>query len=662
MSTMTFQVNDASTSGGYPAVWVTITENANGTLTFNVTQEGGIVGDLRGLFFDIADESILKTLVVDALSGDIRIGDDSIKDLGDGANMNGLTGSDKGYDLGIEIGTAGIGKDDIQSYSFTLSSTARALTLNDFSNVDFGVRLTSVGVVGGSRADSSKILEITSQAADAKNDVATVDENQTASGNVLGNDTNGGGTTTVTGWSGGAVGQQVALESDGDIIGTVKLNADGSYTVDASAADELSADESIVYTFNYDIKNVTEATSWSTDTGTFTVVVNGVNDGPVAVNDSGSVNEDATASGGSVVANDTDVDRLDTKSFVSWADGSGAKTITNAAGATATLNADGTWSLDASSADALSQGESISQSFNYTMSDNHGATSTAALTLTVNGANDGPVADDDNAGSITEDQIATGTTRSNDSDIDRLDSIKVTAVNGIADGAEGDLDANAGSIQVVLASGALVTMNADGTFSYNTNGAFESLNDGQQANDSFAYTLADNHGATDDATVSLSITGMTDGGGDNGGGGGDNGGGGGDSVDPALTYLFNHGASQTDHGFFPEESEGSDKTNVVEGFTDNDTLKIAGYGDADDLTIYEGDFGLGDLNVDDTLFVVGIDGNKHSTRTEDWGYLADYTGLTEDQIDVTGNNNIDIVDGTYVSNLDDLYLADELTA
>ncbi|MFZ9196310.1 MAG: Ig-like domain-containing protein, partial [Burkholderiales bacterium] len=543
MSTMTFQVNDASTSGGYPAVWVTITENADGTLTFNVTQEGGIVGDLRGLFFDIADESILKTLVITAASTDIRIGDDSIKDLGDGSNMNGLTGSDKGYDLGIEIGTAGIGKDDIQSYTFTLDSPLRDLTLNDFSNVDFGVRLTSVGVVGGSRADSSKILEITSQAADAKNDVATVDENQTASGNVLGNDTNGGGTTTVTGWSGGAVGQQVALSSENertgekDIIGTVQLNADGSFTVDASAADELSAGESIAYTFNYDIKNQTEDTSFSTDTATFTVVVNGKNDGPVAVNDSGSVNEDATASGGSVVANDTDVDRLDTKSFVSWADGSGAKTITNAAGATATLNADGTWSLDASSADALSQGESISQSFNYTMSDNHGATSKAALTLTVNGVNDGPVADDDNAGSITEDEIANGTTRSNDSDIDRLDSISVTALNGIADGAEGDLDADTGSIKVQLASGALVTMNADGTFSYDTNGAFEALNDGDAATDSFVYTLADNHGATDDATVTISIAGVTDGGGDNGGGGGD-------SVDPALTYLFNHGTSQ----------------------------------------------------------------------------------------------------------------------
>lgn len=102
MATMTFQVNDASTAGGYPAVWVTITENTDGILAFNITQQGGIVGDLRGLFFDIADESLLKTLVVGANSGDIRIGDDSIKDLGDGANMNGLLGSDKGYDVGIE--------------------------------------------------------------------------------------------------------------------------------------------------------------------------------------------------------------------------------------------------------------------------------------------------------------------------------------------------------------------------------------------------------------------------------------------------------------------------------------------------------------------------------------------------------------------------------
>lgn len=408
MSSMTFQINDASTDGVKVAVWVTITENPDGTLTFNVTQEGGIVGDLRGLFFDMADESILKSLVITAASTDIRIGDDSIKDLGDGSNMNGLLGTDKGYDIGIEIGTSGIGKDDIQSYSFTLDSTARDLSLSDFAHVDFAARLTSVGVVGGTRVDSSKLLESTSAAIDLANVHDVVHENQQVSGNVL-DGVKLGGTTTVTGWAGGAAGSQVALASDGDIIGTMKLNADGSFILDASAADELSAGEEIAFSFDYTAKNQDEATSWSSDAAKFTVVVKGVNDGPVA--------------------------------------------------------------------------------------------------------------NDDNGGSITEDQTATGTTRTNDSDIDRLDKISVTAVNGIADGAQGDLDANAGSIQVRLSSGALVTMNADGSFSYDTNGAFEALNDGQAATDSFVYTLADNHGATDDATVTLQIAGVTDGGGGGGGGG-----------------------------------------------------------------------------------------------------------------------------------------------
>lgn len=201
MASMTFQINDASTDGVKVAVWVTITENVDGTLTFNVTQEGGIVGDLRGLFFDMADESILKSLVVTAASTDIRIGDDSIKDLGDGSNMNGLLGTDKGYDIGIEIGTSGIGKDDIRSYSFTLDSTARDLSLSDLGNVDFAARLTSVGVMEGSRTDSAKILENTSAAISLAEEAAIVLENNQTGGNLL--DGLGlSGTTAVTGWSG----------------------------------------------------------------------------------------------------------------------------------------------------------------------------------------------------------------------------------------------------------------------------------------------------------------------------------------------------------------------------------------------------------------------------------------------------------------------------
>lgn len=377
MATMTFQINDASTELGYPAVWVSITENADGTLTFKVWQEGGIVGDLRGLFFDVADESILKSLVITAASTDIRIGDDSIKDLGDGSNMNGLTGSDKGYDIGIEIGTSGIGKDDIREYTFTLDSTARDLTLADLGAVDFAARLTSVGIVGGTRADSSKILELTSLAADAKNDLKIVSENAVVTGNVLTNDATGG-TSTVTSWSGGEVGDQVALASGEDIIGTVQLNADGTYTVDANAADELSAGESIVYTFNYDMMNQTEATSWSEDSGTFTVVINGVNDGPVAQDDAGgSVAEDQVLTG-DVTGNDSDVDRLDTHTYALASEWDGPGELT--------FNEDGTWSYDAGGAyDHLNDGESVNLSFQYTMTDDHGASDTATVSFTVNG-------------------------------------------------------------------------------------------------------------------------------------------------------------------------------------------------------------------------------------------------------------------------------------
>lgn len=378
MATMTFQINDASTDATKPAVWVSIAENANGTLSFNVWQDGGIVGDLRGLFFDMADESLLKSLVVTAASPDIRIGDDSIKDLGDGANMNGLLGSDKGYDLGIEIGTSGIGKDDIRSYSFILDSTVRDLSLQDFANVDFAARLTSVGTIGGSRADSSKLLEVTSQALNLADTSTLVVEESVVTGNVLSN-VSLAGSTVVTGWSGGAAGAALALESEGDLIGSVQLNADGSYVLDASEGSELSEGESIVYNLGYSARNQDEATSWSADSASFTVVVDGRNDGPDAQDDAGGgVNENEVLSG-NVTANDTDIDRLDTHT---WALVDGSLTGQGSL----VFNADGSWSFDAGGAyDSLNEGDGVDISFQYAMTDNHGASDIATVTFRVDG-------------------------------------------------------------------------------------------------------------------------------------------------------------------------------------------------------------------------------------------------------------------------------------
>jgi hypothetical protein len=58
------------------------------------------------------------------------------------------------FDVGLEIGTAGIGSDDIQSVTNIIINGL--ISTRDFTSV--GVRLTSVGALLGSRNDSSKLI------------------------------------------------------------------------------------------------------------------------------------------------------------------------------------------------------------------------------------------------------------------------------------------------------------------------------------------------------------------------------------------------------------------------------------------------------------------------------------------------------------------------
>ncbi len=339
--------------------------------------------------------------------------------------MQGLLGSNGGYDMGIEIGTEGIGKDDLQVYTFTLDSSLRDLTLADFSLVDFGVRLTSVGDIGGTRDDSCKLGETTFKVVTPNPDVTDcVDEDTMHSGNVLTNDHDG-----------------------------------------LSPADILSV------------------TSWS-------------GDGHASI-----------AAGQTIV-------------------------LTNAEGATLVLNADGTFTLDANAADALSEGEHLNYTFTYNIlqtNDTDSATASSTLTVSVCGVNDGPIANDDDFSNgetncIQEGALYNGASvLGNDTDIDRLDTMSVVAINDIRDGAAGDLDATAGSIKIEIFDGAnslgFVTMHSDGTFAYDQNGTLDAMNDGDHQMVNFNYTMSDNNGAEDSALVTLCVDGEGDGGG--GGGGGD---------------------------------------------------------------------------------------------------------------------------------------------
>ena len=62
--------------------------------------------------------------------------------------------------IGIEFGTAGIGKDDVRSASFTLSHSSQSLTLDTIAQQNFGARLTSVGAEGSVRDGLVKPFEL----------------------------------------------------------------------------------------------------------------------------------------------------------------------------------------------------------------------------------------------------------------------------------------------------------------------------------------------------------------------------------------------------------------------------------------------------------------------------------------------------------------------
>ena len=63
---------------------------------------------------------------------------------------------------------------------------------------------------------------------------------------------------------------------------------------------------------------------------------------------------------------------------------------------------------------------------------------------------------------------------------------------------------------VTLPSGALLRLNADGTFTYDPNGRFEGLAAGQTATDSFTYIIGNGIGGLARATVTVTITGVDD--------------------------------------------------------------------------------------------------------------------------------------------------------
>jgi hypothetical protein len=165
-ATTSFTINQFT--GATTQVRFTLDDTIDGAgkVQFKVDYLGGTnaLADIRGIFFNIKDDSLLSGLKVSG-TDDITTSKfgpaGTIGSVGN-ANLNGGGGPKNFFDAGIEIGTQGIGKgDDFQSTTFTLSHLTQALTLDQFYSQDFGVRLTSVSSEK-SREDSSKLKGISS--------------------------------------------------------------------------------------------------------------------------------------------------------------------------------------------------------------------------------------------------------------------------------------------------------------------------------------------------------------------------------------------------------------------------------------------------------------------------------------------------------------------
>ena len=143
-----------------PDIEVTVVEDS-GSLEFvvKVLDDDGSGADLRGLFFNLGNDAKLGGLAITEDGGTVTdVHTRDVIDLGNGANEKGKANP---FDVGIEFGTAGAAKDDIDSVSFRMSNAANNLTLDDIAHQLFGARTTSVG---------TKLTTTAPAAPDAKDD------------------------------------------------------------------------------------------------------------------------------------------------------------------------------------------------------------------------------------------------------------------------------------------------------------------------------------------------------------------------------------------------------------------------------------------------------------------------------------------------------------
>jgi VCBS repeat-containing protein len=256
-------------------------------------------------------------------------------------------------------------------------------------------------------------------------------------------------------------------------------------------------------TRNIDVTRVNDGPQITTTGANLTYTEN---DGPVAIDGGLTVTDpDSTQLSGATVAVTTnfqpaqdDLAFVDTADITgSYNDTSGVLTLTGTASV-----ADYQTALRSVTYVNVSEGPApATRTISFRAADDQSAASNIATRgITITGVNDPPTAVDD-TGTTDEDttlNVPAPGVLANDTDIDPGDTKTVIQLNG------------SGTLTGTSDSGAAVTINANGSYTYNPGSIFQGLSTGQSDTDSFTYTMADGAGAQSTATVELTINGVSD--------------------------------------------------------------------------------------------------------------------------------------------------------
>ena len=232
----------------------------------------------------------------------------------------------------------------------------------------------------------------------------------------------------------------------------------------------LNPDETVTYTPNANFNGSDSFTytvsdgNGGTSTAMVVVPVNPVNDAPVAIEDSGTTNEDVAIML-DILFNDSDMD----------GDSLTVESVTQPNNGTVVINTDNTVTY---TPDANMHGL---DSFIYTVADGHGGFDTAVVTIQAVSVNDNPIANDDTAGT-PEDTAAILEVLGNDSDVDG-DLLSISMVTTPTHGA--------------------LAINPDNSITYTPSPNYNGL-------DTFAYTIEDGNGGSDTAQVTVIVSPVND--------------------------------------------------------------------------------------------------------------------------------------------------------